>query len=823
MATHAFVTPFGIEVNTAIEDGLQRLRDIQAADGGWGEPTGLSILCFLERRAGPDWNAPSVGYIGMDAGDQDRVRRGVRYCINSIDGFRGGTPNSYETGSCLMAMSLYLVTGGPDDVGAASGVTQAIISGVNALKGTQGNQGSNIGGWNYTTPGNAGDLSTTQFAMAGLSAAAALRADADQTLPRATQFISNAKNGDGGHGYRSGGGYSSTSTMTASGVWTYRLAANPTSNGNVQSALTWLRDNYRYDSIIQRGGWNGQYYYMWAAAKAFEVTGDDGSGNFLFSEEIGGVRDPVADGYPEESPRWYYDFAWWLIESQDGNGGWTRNGTWNDTAATAYSILILSRSLGGVCIVDDDMDGLCSIEDNCPDVPNPDQEDQDGDGVGDVCDNCPDVPNADQVDEDADEIGDACDPIVCVPDGMNDICDGADNDCDGLVDEDPVSADPCATGNVGICAAGRRRCVDGEEICISEDNPDEEVCDGLDNDCDGLIDENVIGVCGVCGEVVNEACNAIDDDCDGTIDEDDPCPDDQVCFEGECRNPCAGNECTTTDLLCNPENRLCLEPCEGVECPPGERCDPDIARCVDPCEDGPECPAGERCWEGECQPNDCITTGCPEGSVCNGVECLPDPCASAECEEGQFCRDGQCIPVCAQVSCRLFESCVDGVCVPDLCGGVNCPPGLTCEEGACVGDPCAEVVCREGERCSEGVCRVDDCSDIECPRGQICVHVNGSRQCIFPNRSEGPRPPSPEADGGVDPDPTLQDLGGVNPNRDAGLDQGGPALPPPSVDGGPGQEPEAIAGCNCDIEGTPSPWTVLMLLPILALRRRRRS
>ena len=31
----------------------------------------------FERRAGPDWNAPAVGYIGMDPADQDRVRRGV--------------------------------------------------------------------------------------------------------------------------------------------------------------------------------------------------------------------------------------------------------------------------------------------------------------------------------------------------------------------------------------------------------------------------------------------------------------------------------------------------------------------------------------------------------------------------------------------------------------------------------------------------------------------------------------------------------------------------------------------------------------------------
>ena len=44
-------------------------------------------------------------------------------------------------------------------------------------------------------------------------------------------------------------------------------------------ALRWLRDNYRYDGHII-SSWNqSYYYYLWAAAKALEVTSDDGSGN----------------------------------------------------------------------------------------------------------------------------------------------------------------------------------------------------------------------------------------------------------------------------------------------------------------------------------------------------------------------------------------------------------------------------------------------------------------------------------------------------------------------------------------------------------------
>ena len=51
-----------------------------------------------------------------------------------------------------------------------------------------------------------------------------------------------------------------------------------------------------------------------------------------------------------------------------------------------------SREAGQACIDVDD-DELCGPDDNCPEVPNPDQRDTDGDGLGDACDNCPTVEN----------------------------------------------------------------------------------------------------------------------------------------------------------------------------------------------------------------------------------------------------------------------------------------------------------------------------------------------------------------------------------------------------------------------------------------------
>ena len=73
-------------------------------------------------------------------------------------------------------------------------------------------------------------------------------------------------------------------------------------------------------------------------------------------------------------------------------------------------------------IIDSDSDGIADVEDNCPCIHNPEQEDLDGDGLGDVCDNdddndgvpdsgdnCPINYNSDQSDSDYDGIGDACD------------------------------------------------------------------------------------------------------------------------------------------------------------------------------------------------------------------------------------------------------------------------------------------------------------------------------------------------------------------------------------------------------------------------------
>jgi DNA-binding beta-propeller fold protein YncE len=79
----------------------------------------------------------------------------------------------------------------------------------------------------------------------------------------------------------------------------------------------------------------------------------------------------------------------------------------------------------GVCIVDEDGDGVPDNVDNCPSIANPGQIDSDTDSIGDVCDefpfdkdndgiddtddNCPTTSNGDQTDSDSDGLGDVCD------------------------------------------------------------------------------------------------------------------------------------------------------------------------------------------------------------------------------------------------------------------------------------------------------------------------------------------------------------------------------------------------------------------------------
>jgi hypothetical protein len=100
-------------------------------------------------------------------------------------------------------------------------------------------------------------------------------------------------------------------------------------------------------------------------------------------------------------------FGRYITQAGDVNG---------DGLADLLTSAIFSRSAGdatGMASVyllgDADGDGICAVEDNCPNTSSLNLADADADGVGDVCDNCELVPNPLQEDVDFDGTGDVCD------------------------------------------------------------------------------------------------------------------------------------------------------------------------------------------------------------------------------------------------------------------------------------------------------------------------------------------------------------------------------------------------------------------------------
>ena len=441
VTAQAGLAEFKTDVNSAIDAGLAYARANNHFTVNT-EANGLSLLTLLEKESIP------AGYNGLGAADKILAQNAACILMTSGSfGARGGF-YSYYDGQILMALSVYLTTGGPDAPAPATGPTCAGSSaratmnkvvdrslnaqtpGVPAANGPQGY-------WGYT--GNGYDSSTTQFTLAGLSAAkgfyAAMGESVDKNrIPLITTALDltsaayavNGKQNTGtffdtcgavgcyGHGYQSYYGAGNNSTQqTASGTWGQLAGSGKNVNdASVQRYLRWLQNSYNYNTNARPDSWSEAYFYsLWSSSKAYNIIQHAGvaatAGN-IHPDDIGALpanasgrlvnRDPAVDsrpaprgagaaGYYAGAPKgWYYDYAYRLMSLQNGTSGQfpNPNGSWNTAVDHAYAILVLQRSLGGAC-VDTDGDGVCDSVDNCPAVANPGQENTYGDARGDAC------------------------------------------------------------------------------------------------------------------------------------------------------------------------------------------------------------------------------------------------------------------------------------------------------------------------------------------------------------------------------------------------------------------------------------------------------
>ncbi len=328
---------------------------------------------------------------------------------------------------------------------------------------------------------------------------------------------------------------------------------------------------------------------------------------------------------------------------------------------------------------------------------------------------------------------------ACVPSNLPkaETCNGLDDDCDGNVDniqgtEDPLSYGDCAVEplQLGACAKGKSECKNGAIICEQAVSSTPESCNGVDDDCNGAVDD---GLC-----------------CDN--DKKDPGESDVDCG-GACGSTCDTGKSCSQPADC--QSKVCgnLNQCEPPSCidgvTNGPESDVDCGGSCPPCADTLNCEGNTDCASGVCTNGKCQASTCVDGNKngdesdtdCGGT-CVTKCADGGICGIGADCMSGVCIgnicqaPVCNDGVKNGLETDIDcgNVCATKCADGQNCLGNPDCANDICIGGVCQAPTCVDGLKNngeSDVDCGGSNC--VSCPLGKGCSSDNDCASQVCTN------------------------------------------------------------------------------------------